>query len=389
MGRPLRIAIVTGEASGDLLAASLLEGLQRRFPQIDIYGIGGPRMKAMGLDSMADAEELSIIGVVEVLNRFPRIRTIFKTFLRRLKTDPPDLLITVDLPDFSLRMAKKAKALGIPTVHYVSPQVWAWRSGRAKSIGRYLDLLLCLLPFEPDYYKETSLNAHFVGHPLVHEAVPSRSRSEARQILGVPETGQLVAIMPGSRRSEIQRLLEPFLRTADRMWKKRTNISFVLIQAETVTDQQMHDCWPDDLRNLPVIVRHGNAYDWLAASDALLVASGTATLEAALIGVPMVVAYKVNSLTYQIGKQLIKSNYISLPNLISHQAVVPERIQKEANPEQLSEDLLQILARPQEAMAMRDALKMVKQSLMPPQHSAADVVADFILKHVGYQPGKS
>ncbi|ABK44362.1 lipid-A-disaccharide synthase [Magnetococcus marinus MC-1] len=387
MGRPLRIAIVTGEASGDLLAASLVSGLKKRFPRMQIYGIGGPRMKMLGLDSMADAQELSIIGVVEVLNRFPRIRTIFNALLKRLQSEPPDLLITVDLPDFSLRMARKAKQLGIPTVHYVSPQVWAWRSGRAKTIASYLDLLLCLFPFEPRYYANTGLEAHFVGHPLVQEAVPSYSRSEARKILGVSEAGQLVAIMPGSRRSEIQRLLETFLRTAERLWKRRTNLSFVLIQAETISDQQLYEVWPEALRDLPVIVRHGNAYNWLAASDALLVASGTATLEAALIGIPMVVAYKVNPLTYQIGKQLIKSKFISLPNLIAQSAIVEERIQQDANPEQLSEDLIQLLNRPQEAMAMREALRVVKQSLLPPTHGAVEVVSDFILHKVGYRPG--
>nr|CRH05182.1 GT19 : Lipid-A-disaccharide synthase [Candidatus Magnetococcus massalia] len=380
--RPLRIAMVSGEASGDLLGSELLQALSNRFGELEVYGIGGPRCRRLGLDSMANGEELSLIGLVEVLGRFPRIRTIFNLLLKRLQKDPPDILITIDLPDFNLRLAKKGHALGIPTVHYVSPQVWAWRQGRAKQIAKYLDLLLCLFPFEPAYFKETPLDAHFVGHPLVELAKPERGRSEMRDVLGINSTAQLVALMPGSRRGEIQRMLPTFLQTVEKVHAQRSSVSFVLIQAETVDDALLQRYWPEKYRHLPVTVRHGNAYDWMSCSDALLVASGTATLEAALLGVPMVVAYKVNALTYQIGKKMIKTDFISLPNLIAHQEVVQERIQDEANPEQLSKDILALLTRPQEAIDMRANLKSVRQALQPPPQRAADIVTEFIRKKV-------
>ncbi|MBF0622041.1 MAG: lipid-A-disaccharide synthase [Magnetococcales bacterium] len=374
----MKLMIVAGESSGDYLGANLISGLQARFNGLEIIGMGGPKMAAAGLHSPFDVNDISVIGLAEVIKRLPRIIRVFNHLKNQLKKEKPTLLVTIDLPDFNLRLAKEARKLGIPVVHYVSPQVWAWRKNRIYSIAKRVNHLLALFPFEPEMYKPTGLPVTFVGHPLVDLVKDHGDPLKVRHALSIADDAQLVTLLPGSRQSELKRLLPVMVASAERIHQKHGHVRFVLAQADTVTLADLdHAAGAAGLPDWIEPIGH-KTYDLLGASDAALVASGTATLETALIQTPMVVIYRVNAITYQIGLRIVKIPFFSLANLVAGKQVVPERLQHEANPEMIAEDLLNILESKEKSQEIRNNLQAVTQQLSNPQRTAVDVVSDWL-----------
>lgn len=335
MTRPLRVALVAGEASGDILGAGLMQALKARHPDAEFIGVGGARMEAEGLKSYFPMERLAVMGLVEVLGRLFELLGRRRQLARDLIAAQPDVFIGIDAPDFNLGLELKLRRAGIKTVHYVSPSVWAWRQKRVLKIREACDLMLTLFPFEAQFYDEHQVPVRFVGHPLA-DAIPQQAdRAAAREALDLPHDEPVVALMPGSRGGEVARLGELFLDAAIRLRALRPGIRFLLPCATPERREQLEQMLAG--RDLPLTLLNGRSHEVLAACDAVLIASGTATLEALLYKRPMVVAYRVAPLTYRILKRLVKSPYISLPNLLAERLLVPELIQDAATPEALAQ----------------------------------------------------
>ncbi len=334
-GRALKVALVAGEASGDILGAGLIKEIKRHYPDATFYGIGGPLMQAEGFVSLFPMERLSVMGLTEVLGRLRELLGIRKQLRERLIADQPDVFIGIDAPDFNLALERKLKASGIPTVHYVSPQVWAWREGRLKKIRHAVDHILALLPFEVDYYRDHDVAVTFVGHPLADQIAMEPDQQAARQKLGLSnDGGPVIGLLPGSRKAEVARLGQLFLDTARLLRKDFPDAQFLIPCANERRKQQILPIvseYPD----LNVTVYDGQAQSVMAASDAILIASGTAVLEAALHKKPLVVSYKMAPLSYAIISRMVKVKYVALPNLLADKALVPEILQDNATPENL------------------------------------------------------
>ncbi|WP_444436718.1 lipid-A-disaccharide synthase [Pseudomonas sp. A6] len=337
----LRVALVAGEASGDILGAGLMQALRERYPEIEFIGVGGPRMQAQGLVSEFPMERLAVMGLVEVLGRLRELLRRRKDLIRTLILARPDVFIGIDAPDFNLGLELQLRRAGIRTVHYVSPSVWAWRQKRVLKIKQACDLMLALFPFEAKFYEEHGVPVRFVGHPLANTIPLEADRAAAREQLGLPADAQVVALLPGSRGGEVGKLGALFLDTAERLLQQRPGLRFVLPCASPERRAQLEQMLQG--RQLPLQLLDGQSHEALAACDAVLIASGTATLEALLYKRPMVVAYKVAPLTYAILKRLVKSPYISLPNLLAGRLLAPELIQDAATPEALAQHLLPLL----------------------------------------------
>ena len=350
----MRIALVAGEASGDILGAGLMQAIKARHPDAEFIGVGGPRMQAQGLASYFPMERLSVMGLVEVLGRLPELLSRRKRLIRTLIEQKPDVFIGIDAPDFTLGVELKLREAGIKTVHYVSPSVWAWRQKRVFKIRKACDLMLTLFPFEAKFYTEHQVPVRFVGHPLADDIPLEADRSAARVQLGFSDTDQVVALLPGSRGGEVGKLGALFLDAAKQMLKQNPTLKFVLPCASAERRAQIDDMLVG--RDLPLTLLDGKSHQALAACDAVLIASGTATLEAMLYKRPMVVAYKVAPLTYRILKRLVKSAYISLPNLLAQRLLAPELIQDAATPEALAETLLPLLENGHEQTQAFDAI---------------------------------
>lgn len=333
----LRIALVAGEASGDILGAGLMRALKARHPAVEFIGVGGPLMQAEGLTSYFPMERLSVMGLVEVLGRLRELLARRKLLIQTLIEEKPDVFIGIDAPDFTLNIELKLRQAGIKTVHYVSPSVWAWRQKRVLKIREGCDLMLTLLPFEARFYEEKGVPVRFVGHTLADSIPLQADRAAARAELGLPE-GPLVALMPGSRGGEVGRLASVFFDAAERLQALKPGIRFVLPCASPQRRAQIETLLVG--RNLPLTLLDGQSHLALAACDAVLIASGTATLEALLYKRPMVVAYRLAPLTFWILKRMVKSPYISLPNLLAQRLLVPELLQDDATPEALAQTLL-------------------------------------------------
>lgn len=339
--RKLRVALVAGEASGDILGSGLMQALRQRHPDIEFIGVGGPRMEAEGLKSHFPLERLSVMGLFEVLGRLRELLRRRKDLMQMLIAAKPDVFIGIDAPDFNLNIELKLRRAGIRTVHYVSPSVWAWRQKRVLKIKQACDLMLALFPFEARFYEEHAVPVRFVGHPLANTIPLEADRAGARERLGLPLGASVVALLPGSRGGEVGKLGALFLDTAQRLLQDRPGLKFVLPCASPERRVQIEEMLAG--RDLPVQLLDGASHEALAACDAVLIASGTATLEALLYKRPMVVAYKVASMTYRILKRLVKSPYISLPNLLAGRLLVPELIQDAATPEALAATLTPLL----------------------------------------------
>ena len=336
----LRIALVAGEASGDILGAGLMRALKAQHPAVEFIGVGGPLMQAEGLTSYFPMERLSVMGLVEVLGRLRELLARRKLLIQTLIEERPDVFIGIDAPDFTLNIELKLRQAGIKTVHYVSPSVWAWRQKRVLKIREGCDLMLTLLPFEARFYEEKGVPVRFVGHTLA-DAIPLQAdRAAARAELGLPD-GPLVALMPGSRSGEVGRLASVFFDAAERLQALKPGVRFVLPCASPQRRAQIETLLEG--RNLPLTLLDGQSHLALAACDAVLIASGTATLEALLYKRPMVVAYRLAPLTFWILKRMVKSPYISLPNLLAQRLLVPELLQDDATPEALAQTLLPLI----------------------------------------------
>lgn len=330
----LRVALVAGEASGDILGAGLMRALKAQHPAVEFIGVGGPLMQAEGLTSYFPMERLAVMGLVEVLGRLRELLARRKKLIATLIAEKPDVFIGIDAPDFTLNIELKLRQAGIKTVHYVSPSVWAWRQKRVLKIREGCDLMLTLFPFEAKFYEEKGVPVRFVGHSLA-DAIPLEAdRTAARAELGLPEDAPLVALMPGSRGGEVGRLGALFLDTAERLRAMRPGVRFVMPCASPERRVQLEELLAG--RDLPVTLLDGRSHQALAACDAVLIASGTATLEALLYKRPMVVAYRLAPLTFWILKRMVKSPYISLPNLLAQRLLVPELLQDDATPEALA-----------------------------------------------------
>jgi lipid-A-disaccharide synthase len=358
MTQALRVALVAGEASGDILGAGLMQALKTQYPQIEFIGVGGPLMQAQGLNPYFPMERLSVMGLVEVLGRLPELLARRKRLISTLIAAKPDVFIGIDAPDFNLTLELKLRRAGIKTVHYVSPSVWAWRQKRVLKIRDACDLMLCLFPFEAKFYDAHQVPVRFVGHPLADTIPLAADRGAAREALNLPLDGPVVALLPGSRGGEVARLGDLFLDAAVRLRALRPGIRFVLPCSSPQRRVQLEQMLVG--RDLPLTLLDGRSHDALAACDAVLIASGTATLEALLYKRPMVVAYKVAPLTYRILKRLVTSAYISLPNLLAERLLVPEMIQDAATPEALAQLLAPLL---EDGVVQTEGFDVIHRSL--------------------------
>ncbi|HET8694189.1 MAG TPA: lipid-A-disaccharide synthase [Aquabacterium sp.] len=352
MGAELTVAMVAGETSGDLLAGLLLGGMKARWPDLRSQGIGGPKMAALGFEAWWPYEKLAVHGFnLEVLRRFREIWGIRQALGDRLLADRPDVFVGVDAPDFNLGLEARLKSAGIKTVHFVSPSIWAWRGGRINKIHRSVDHMLCLFPFEPDLYQARGIEATYVGHPLA-DAIPLEvPRQAARQRLGYGERDVVVAVLPGSRRGEIQHIAPTFLQTVAMLARSRPDLKFVMPIVPGLREMVM-PMVAQFAPGAPLQLLDGQSHDALAACDVTLIASGTATLEAALFKRPMVISYKISGLSWQIMKRMGYLPWVGLPNILLKDFVVPERLQHDATPEQLSQDVLGWLDQPAKAEAV-------------------------------------
>ncbi|MBX3602214.1 MAG: lipid-A-disaccharide synthase [Rubrivivax sp.] len=335
----MRLAMVAGEASGDLLAALLLGGLRERWPALQAVGIGGPRMAELGFDAWWPSDRLAVRGYFEVLRHYRGIKRIRDQLGDRLLAAPPEVFVGVDAPDFNLGLEKRLKAAGIRSVHFVCPSIWAWRGGRARRMAESCDHVLCLFPFEPALLREHGLAATFVGHPLA-DAIPlDPPRAASRAALGLGEHDAVVAVLPGSRRSEIQYNAPAFLQAVARLHRERPVLRFVLPLAPGLRPL-VEPMLAEHAPGVPLQLLDGQSHAALAACDVTLIASGTATLEAALFKRPMVIGYRIHALSWQIMRHMRYQPWIGLPNILSRDFVVPELLQDDCTPEALARAVL-------------------------------------------------
>lgn len=375
MSRPLRVALVAGEASGDILGSGLMQAIKQRYPDTEFIGVGGARMEAEGLNSYFPMERLAVMGLVEVLGRLFELLGRRRQLARDLIAAQPDVFIGIDAPDFNLGLELKLRRAGIKTVHYVSPSVWAWRQKRVLKIREACDLMLTLFPFEAQFYDEHQVPVRFVGHPLA-DAIPQQAdRAAAREALDLPQDEPVVALMPGSRGGEVARLGELFLDAAIRLRALRPGIRFLLPCATPERRQQLEQMLVN--RDLPLTLLDGRSHEALAACDAVLIASGTATLEALLYKRPMVVAYRVAPMTYRILKRLVKSPYISLPNLLAERLLVPELIQDAATADALAQAVAPLI---EGGQVQTEGFDVIHRAL---RRDASVSAADAVLKLAG------
>jgi len=361
---PRKVMIVAGEASGDLHGGNLVREMHRIDPSIAFYGVGGERMRTEGVELLADAADMAVVGLTEVLLKLGAILRVMRRLKASLTNERPDLVILIDYPDFNLSLARAVRRRGIKVLYYISPQVWAWRKGRIDTIRKSVDRMAVILPFEENFYREAGVDVTFVGHPLLDEVKTKYPRAEALKRFGLRDDAITVGILPGSRHSEVARLLPEMLGACRILTDKLSPLQFVLPLAGTLDRHFVQDI----LRQFPVKVNviRDEIYDVIAVSDAAIVASGTATLETALLETPMVVAYKVSALSYAVGRRFISVDHISLVNIIAGRTVVPELIQDDANPERIAAEVRELIIRQGKAREMKVALAEIRGKLGTP-----------------------
>ncbi|MEH8018061.1 lipid-A-disaccharide synthase [Rheinheimera muenzenbergensis] len=348
--KPLKIAIIAGEHSGDILGADLITALQVTHPDAVFYGIGGPRMQALGFTALFDMEELAVMGIVEVLGRLPRLLQVKREILSALMADKPDVFIGIDAPDFNLPVELQLKQAGIKTVHYVSPSVWAWRHKRIFKIAAATNMVLSLLPFEKAFYDKYQVPCTFVGHTMADAMPLCVDKAAAKAELGLDPAKTVIAIMPGSRTNEIKLLAPDFLQAALLLQQQLPDLQFVTNMVTSAKAEQFNRLKQQIAPDLVIQQFTGQARQVLLAADATFITSGTATLEAMLAKCLMVVAYRANWLTYQIGKRLVKLAHFSLPNLLAGRGMVPELLQQQVTPQALVAAMLPQLTTSREAL---------------------------------------
>jgi len=362
------VMVVAGEASGDLHGAHLVRAMRARDANLHFCGMGGRELQAAGMELLCDAAKLAVVGAVEVLGHLGDILRARRTLIERMRRHRPALLILIDYPDFNLLLAKKAKQLGIPVFYYVSPQVWAWRSRRVRTIKRLVDRMAVILPFEQAFYARHGVAVDFVGHPLLDSVKPGMAPAEFRALHGIDPTSKLVGLLPGSRRKEIANLLPDFLAAAGLLARDNPNLTFLLPQAPTI-DRALLDAhglaaWGD---RLDIRVITDDRYAMMAACDAAMAASGTVILELGILGVPTVATYRTSPRTYWLGRLLIRGvRFFSLVNLIGERAIIPELLQNAANPGQIAHEVQVMLADGEARQTILAGLTEVRQRLGGP-----------------------
>lgn len=381
-GRPLRIGIIAGESSGDNIAADLISAILERVPDATFEGIAGPRMQAAGCVSLEPMERLSVMGLAEVLSHLPGLLALRRQMRRHFTAARPDIFVGVDAPDFNLGLERSLKQAGIPVLHYVSPSVWAWRQYRVRKIAASTDCVLTLFPFEERFYRDHDVQARFVGHPLADRIADNADRHAARAYLQLPQEGELVALLPGSRVSEVIRLAPAFIQAAVWCLKRRPYLRFVVPMVTARCRATFEQALAGAGIDLPLIVLDGQGLEAMAAADAVLLASGTATLECLLLQRPMAVAYRLAPLTYRLARYLVSTEHFSLPNLLADRPLVREFIQDEVTAENLGQEILDLLDNTQRSVDMQKQFRKIHAVL---RRDASQVAADTVLQMAGWQ----
>ena len=371
IGSRKRIMIVAGEASGDLHGGNIVQAMHKIDPEISFYGVGGRNLKEAGVELIADAADMAVVGLTEVVFKLGMILKVMAQLKASLKKDRPDLIILIDYPDFNLPLAKAAKKYGIKVFYYISPQVWAWRRGRIGKIKKIVDRMAVILPFEADLYREAGVDVTFVGHPLLDVVRTKYPRKEALRRFDLREEVTTVGILPGSRQSEVTRLLPVMLGAAEIIEKQIKDVQFVLPLADTLDIAFVSQIIAK--HSVPVRLIPNEVYDVIGCADIAMVASGTATLETALMETPMIIIYKVSAPSYYVGRMVINIDHIGLVNIIAGKTVVPELIQFEASPENIAAGVMEILATKERMEGIKAELKKIRDMLG--NHGAAERVA--------------
>jgi len=355
------VMIVAGEASGDMYGARVVEEAHRLDSSVRFFGIGGVAMRRVGVETLVDSKEMAVMGLFEVISHFGVIYRAFKLLKSRLLSAKPDLLILIDYPGFNLRLAAVAKRAGIKVLYYITPQVWAWHSSRAKKIARLVDHAAVILPFEAPFFERVGLPVTFVGHPLLEMALPSMSKDAARHEFGLDPKLRTVGLFPGSRKREIDSLLSVMLESAKLLQERFTDLQFILPLASSVDREVVERKIAES--GIAVIVVEGKNYDVMQTCDAIIAASGTVTMEIALFGVPMVIVYKASPLTFAIGMRLLNVEHVGICNIVAGERIVPELLQDDAEPLKIAAELTRMLADSQYAESIRRKLLTVRSLL--------------------------
>ena len=383
-GGPLRVGIIAGEASGDHIAADLIAAIRERVPDAVFEGIAGPRMQAAGCVSLQPMERLSVMGLTEVLAHLPGLLALRRQMRRHFTATRPDIFVGVDAPDFNLGLERSLKRAGIPVLQYVSPSVWAWRQYRVRKIAASTDCVLTLFPFEERFYRDHAVQARFVGHPLADRIAEDADRQAARTHLQLVQDGALVALLPGSRVSEVARLAPAFIEAAAWCLQRRPDLRFIVPLATAPCREAFEQALADARVELPLTLLDGQGLEAMAAADAVLLASGTATLECLLLQRPLAVAYRVAPLTYRLARRLVSTEYFSLPNLLAERPLVKEFIQDEVTAENLGQEVLNLLDNTQRSTDMQQQFRQIHAVL---RRDASRVAADTVLQVAGRAEG--
>lgn len=376
----IRIAMVAGEASGDLLASHLIRAVRQHLPDVEFYGIGGPKMQAEGFDARWPSELLAVHGYVDALKRYRELSAIRNKLLAEIRRSRPAAFIGVDAPDFNLWLEGRVKAAGMPSIHFVSPSIWAWRGGRIKGIARSVSRMLCLFPFEMPLYDRAGVPATYVGHPLADVFPLKPDRAAARERLNLPPTGKVIALLPGSRQSEVRNLADTFIGTAALLAQRHPDAIFLVPLATRETRSLFEEAlYRNKATELPIRMLFGHAVDAMTAADVVLVASGTASLEAALLKRPMVISYRIGKWQYRLMKRMAYLPWVGLPNILCNESLVPELLQDDAIPEKLADALDRWLLDPAGCRALEDRFTELHLSL---RQNTAEKAAAAILPYL-------
>lgn len=378
MAKVVRIALVAGEASGDLLGAHLIAALKARLPDAQFVGIGGPRMQGQGMDCWWPMGKLSVMGYWDALKHYREIAGIRRSLKKRLLSQRPDIFIGIDAPDFNLDLEANLKSAGVPTIHYVSPSIWAWRGGRIKKIGRAVNRVLALFPMEPPIYQQAGIPVSYVGHPMADTIALETDRRAVREKLALPQDKPIFALLPGSRRGELESMGETFVQTAKLIRETLPDAQFVVPLATRETRLQFETAiYQQQAGDIPIRLLFGHAQEAVGAADVALVASGTATLEAALIKRPMVITYKIAKFSYWLMKRMAYLPYVGLPNVLCGRFVVPEFLQDQATPENLAAAMLKLYDDKENALEIEAAFTQLHLQL---RQNTAEKAANAVLE---------